>query len=257
LIDPDQIFVSFHKVPIPKRPDPFGDTNPSDLQLVSGVSTPEFRPCRKGDRVFSRIQLAKGLHNFRPDDFGTLKDLKKTSCDGDHVLLICCSDIGFAADNLSVISHEQCTVVQNMGGVIPSVDRMTEASTIASIAFGMSRHRIRDIVVCGHLGCRVLRHWLKSPSTATDRVSAERFTKQVCFAVDDQDPCQSQAERWARMTCEHTLFQLDNLCSHEFIKCQLRSGSIRLHAWILDDSTAIASVYDPWKCGFYSGLVAC
>ncbi|MCA9139877.1 MAG: hypothetical protein KDB00_24055, partial [Planctomycetales bacterium] len=118
-------------------------------------------------------------------------------------------------------------------------------STIASIQYAVRRQGIQDLVVCTHLCCDVMRHWIKLLEFEEANQPESRFIRNARDTVDLLYRYTTQGERQVLMTCEHTLFQLENLRSHTFIRERLKSGDLRLHGWVVDDTTARVLAYQP------------
>ncbi|QEG01228.1 Carbonic anhydrase [Stieleria maiorica] len=192
-----------------------------------------------------RIQLKKHLHRFASDEFGTLADLResaRTSPAG--ILIVGCADHGLAPDMLSFAEPGQCAVVQNLAASIPRPDQPYD-STVAGIEYAIVRQQVREVIVCSHLCCRVVRYWMKNPILHGDCDPGCRFTANARRVVDHFYHYTTESERQTLMICEHTLFQIENLRSHPFVRNRLAAGQLRLHGWVVDDRSARVLAYAP------------
>lgn len=199
------------------------------------------------------IQLESGLHQFSRDFFGDLKDL----VDADKAsyrdtLLIACSDHGAAPDNVSFAGHDRFLIVQHIGGSIPSKlecdegDEKYDGLSIKDIEATFEKYDFRCVIMCGHLGCGVLRNWLK-PRVAGDRDFGgfrQRFENSTRRAVDETYSPETVEERNELMVCEHVLYQLENLATHQFIIDRLSENRTNFHGWVVDDATARVLAYN-------------
>ena len=203
--------------------------------------------------MLANINLRQTLHRFRPDEFGTLGDLREASRAGTHrIMMISCADHGLAAEDLSFAKPGRCLLVKNMAASIPAAGAIGDASTLANIAHGITRKRVQDLIVCNHLGCNVIPRWLQSPVEQNRNDPCGSFSQNARIIVDSFYRCRTDWERLALMICEHTLFQLENLRSHKFIHTRLRNRQLRLHGWIVADTTARVFCFDPAVSQFVS-----
>ncbi|WP_442506728.1 carbonic anhydrase [Novipirellula sp. SH528] len=202
--------------------------------------------------MIRNIKLKRGLHQFLPHEFGTLAGLRESTRNGAQIMMVCCADHGLAADNISFVRPEQCIVIQNMAASVPKYDSGAGGSVLASLAYGISTERVQDVIVCGHLGCRIIPHWSKSIVELDKEDPGGSFNRNARIVVESFYRCRSASERHTLMTCEHLLFQLENLLSHPFMRDKLRNGKVRLHGWVVDDNTARVLCFDPKSSQFVS-----
>jgi len=121
-------------------------------------------------------------------------------------------------------------------------------STAAAIEFAVETLRVSDIVICGHSQCGAmtallddfpadrmphLREWL----TLADPVK-EIMRTQYQHVAD-------QEHRKNLAAGENVLFALENLHSYYCVQDRLMDGSLRLHGWFFEISTAELLAYNP------------
>ncbi|WP_182866777.1 carbonic anhydrase [Rhodopirellula sp. JC639] len=197
-----------------------------------------------------RIQLKKHLHRFASAEFGTLADLRESvRSSPPGILIVGCAEHDLAPDMLSFADPGQCTVVQNLAASIPRSDQPYD-STVAGIEYAIVLQRVREVIVCSHLCCRVVRYWMKQPILNGDSDPGCRFMANARRVVDRFYHYTTESERQTLMICEHTLYQLENLRSYPFIRNRLATGQLRLHGWVVDDRSARVLAYVPMSHQF-------
>ena len=196
--------------------------------------------------------LIEGVHRFRNDEFGNYRSLfQRLSREGQnpHTLFITCSDSRVLAELITQSKPGDLFVVKNIGNIVPpaSVTGSTN-STAAAIEFAVETLRVSDIVICGHSQCGAmtallddfpadrmphLREWL----TLADPVK-EIMRTQYQHVTD-------QEHRKNLAAGENVLFALENLHSYYCVQDRLMDGSLRLHGWFFEISTAELLAYNP------------
>jgi len=190
-------------------------------------------------------RLDSSLHKFNPDHFGGLDDFLSTADSKERdTLMIACSDQGTAPDNVSFAGTDRFFVLQYIAGCVPRPE--DSESFQASIRVGFNRYDLRHAVVCGHLGCNVIRNWLKDRSSgnAINSLQADFYTAAV-NAVDTAYPHLTGQAYVNRLVCKHALFQLENLQENRLIREKLDANLLRLHLWIVNDETARILAFNP------------
>lgn len=151
--------------------------------------------------------------------------------------MVACCDHGTDPDTLSIARPGQLYIVQNMAAAVPHAKATRLVPSLASIEYAVCFLKVKHAIVCGHLYCRLLSHWLKwHPAPADHKHDAANLPA-----------CAAPTEREVR---EHVLNQLANLQSHEFVQDKLREGRLHLHGWVVNDHTARIESYDPTSGDF-------
>lgn len=192
------------------------------------------------------IPLDQSLHAFPTEYFGVASDFLasagKTETD---TLMIACSEQGAAPDNVSFARPGRFFVLQHIAASIPPPKDDTRNTVITDIEFAFSQHEIKHVIICGHLKCGVIRTWLNRSKGTDLRGMRTQFENTTLHAVNQAYSSYLGDDRVEAIVCEHTLFQVEHLCSHPFILNKIESQDLRLHAWMADDDTARVRAYDP------------
>jgi len=194
------------------------------------------------------IELEKSLHKFNPNHFGGLNDFLSTSDSNKRdTLMIACADHGTAPDNISFVGTDRFFILQHIGECVPPPEDRNPDNLFASIQVGFDKYDLRHAVVCGHLGCGVIRTWLRDNSGPDTGNLRAYFYVAAVKAVDTTYPELTGEDYFERVICEHAIFQLENLQSNPFIREKLDANELKLHLWIVNDETARVLAFDPRK----------
>jgi len=192
------------------------------------------------------IALDKSLHNFNPDHFGGLDDLLLTADSNKRdTLMIACADHGNAPDNVSFAGTDRFFILQHIGAYVPPPDGRRPSGLHGPIAVGFQNYDLRHAVVCGHLGCGVIRNWLQNNSGRDTGGLRARFYSMAVEAVDTACPELTGRAYIERLICEHAICQLENLQAYPLVRKKLTSNELKLHLWIVNDETARVLAFDP------------
>ena len=187
--------------------------------------------------------LIQGIHRFRLEDFRTSYAVfqRRDTPDRPGPLVIACSDLGL--DPLSVLSmkRDNYYVLQNMGNIVPPWNQGT--GTISEIDAHLALYTITDIIVCGHMPCRVMRdllaaEWDSGSFPATWFGHAAR-TRRI---LSDSYTAASKEELVDIAAAENVLVQLENLRTNPNVAQKLDNGSLYLHGWLFEDRKISAYV---------------
>ena len=102
-------------------------------------------------------------HHLASSFFGSVDDLLDKSAAIDYdTLMIACSDHGTAPDNVSFARAGRMMILQHLAASVPSAIDCENGLDIEDIFSLLDNNPIRQIIVCGHLGCGVIPTWVRS-----------------------------------------------------------------------------------------------
>lgn len=186
--------------------------------------------------------LKAGLHHFAPEVFGCADDLINPKAVRERdTLMIACSEQGSAPNNVSFACPGRFSVLQHIGASIPSkVECDVAGVSCDDVKQLFNKHDFRHVIVCGHLGCGVIRGWLQPIVDGYEDIGnfRRRFEKGTRQLVDGNYSPNTVTERCALMICEHVLSQIENLLTHSFIIKRVQAKQTLFHGWVIDDETA-------------------
>lgn len=213
------------------------------LVFVSGICKPVSDP----SCVRIVIELESSLHQFNPNHFGRLNDFLSTSMRRERdTLMIACSDHATAPQCVSFAGPERFCILQHLAASIPPTQNQVD-HLLADVQFALRQSDIRQIILCGHLGCGIIPYWLQDKASSDRGGLRASFRSTVVTAVEQTYPHLTDQQRIERMICEHALFQLENLQTYPFVRDRLASDELKLHLWIVNDQTARVLSFDPCR----------
>ena len=164
------------------------------------------------------------------------------------------SEQGAAPDNISFANPCSFVILQHLAAAMPSKRdyEQTAEHSCNDLEKLFSKYDFRHIVVCGHLGCGVIRYWLQ-PTKIGDSDIADfrrRFSEGTRKLVDSNYLPGTIEERNSLMVCEHVLCQIENMLTHSFIRTRVIARSTFFHGWVVDDESARVLGYCPNESAF-------
>ena len=194
------------------------------------------------------FRLKADLHRFPTGVFGSAGDLiHPTSVRERDTLMIACSELGTAPDNVSFAKPGRFIILQHIGASVPSKEECDnhEELSFDDIATLFDKYDFRNVIVCGHLNSGVIRYWLQPMKEGDTDVGKFRFRfeKGARDLVDSNYSPKTATDRCMLMICEHVLCQIENLLTHPFIMKRVRAEQLSFHGWVIDDETARVFAY--------------
>ena len=194
--------------------------------------------------------VLKGLMKFQKEIFSKKKTLfaSLSKQQKPSVLFVTCSDSRIDPSLLTQTDPGDLFIIRNAGNLIPTYGAAIGGST-ATIEYGVSVLKVKDIIVCGHTDCGAMKGllhpenlqalpavkaWLQHAET-TVRIVKDHYTHL------EGDDLFSAAIR------ENVLAQLDHLKTHPAVATRLRKGDLRLHGWVYSIGTGDVWVHDAKK----------
>jgi carbonic anhydrase len=145
-------------------------------------------------------------------------------------------------------------ICRNAGNVIPRAGEPA-GGVSATIEYAVEVLRVRNLIVCGHSDCGVIRA-LMAPQ-ALDRLNSVRdWLQHVTPAWDYLDEVERNAGELTRhtaLTHANVLVQLDNLKTHAYINGALAEGRLQVYGWYYDIMSGRIEQYDE-TCGKFIPL---
>ncbi len=110
--------------------------------------------------VKSKVPLKSDLHQFANNVFGSLASLiDPANSRAKDTLFITCSELGSAPDCMSFGDQDKFLVLQHLAASIPTKTdcEVYVRNSFEAVRELFSKHEFRHVVICGHLGCGVIR----------------------------------------------------------------------------------------------------
>ena len=193
-------------------------------------------------------KLIKGIHAFQSNIFGPQRAMFERLADGQHpeVMFITCSDSRINPNLVTQTEPGDLFILRNAGNIVPP-HGAGYGGEEATIEFAVSALGVRDIVLCGHSHCGAVKGLLKPETLAdlpavsawlahaesTRRIMKEKYSDRHGVALE------------TTAVEENVLVQLENLRTHPAVASRLRTGKLKLHAWVYKFETGQVFSYDP------------
>lgn len=192
-------------------------------------------------------KLIEGFKKFQRDVFKTKRDLFTSLARGQQprALFITCSDSRVDPCLVTQTEPGELFILRNAGNLVPSYGT-TIGSTIATIEYAVGVLNVKNIIVCGHTDCGVVKAILEPEQVgdlpavkawllqaeATRRVVRENYSHLTGDAL------------YVATTQENVRIQLEHLQTHPLVAARLRNKSLELHGWVYSIETGDVWTYD-------------
>ena len=194
-------------------------------------------------------KLVEGIHQFQNGIFSSNQRFFEGLVDDQQplALFITCSDLQIDPSLLPQTELGELFILQNIGNIVPPYGE-AEGAASKTIEYGVSVRGVKDIVICGHSNCGVIRALLdqsevtKLPSVQSLLSHAEstrRIIEENYAHVTDA------AARLTATAEENVLVQLEHLQTYPSIAAALERKMLNLHGWVYESETGQVFGYHP------------
>jgi len=193
-------------------------------------------------------KILDGLIKFQREVFQKKKDLfqQLSGQQEPDTLFVTCSDSRIDPSMLMQTNPGELFIHRNAGNFIPSYGAAMGGST-ATIEYGVSVLKVKDIVVCGHTDCGAMKALL-SPEKLENLPAVKAWLREAETTkriIMDHYSHLSGEELFAATIKENVLVQLDHLRTHPSVATRLRKGDLHLHGWVYSIATGEVWIFDP------------
>lgn len=144
-------------------------------------------------------------------------------------------------------------ILRNAGNIIPSYGSQIGGTT-ATIEYAIGILDVKNVIVCGHTDCAVMKGVL-DPSQAKDLPSLKEWLLQAeaTRQIIRENYAHLKGDKLLVKTIqENVRVQLAHLQTHPLIASRLRRDAITLHGWVYSIPTGQVWTYDENKDQFVS-----
>jgi len=197
---------------------------------------------KSGVHAGGRINLKSGVHKFRTDVYPANKDLFEKLSQGQspETLFIACSDSRVDPALITQTQPGDLFVVRNPGNIVPP-SGSTVSGEAAAIDFAVSVVGVRNIVVCGHIGCAAVRACCcpesQVPASLTDWLKYAQSTRDKMLEKHPHLTVTHLPEYLKMAVHEHVLAQMEHLTTYPIVAEAVAAGKLRIYGWIYDIQT--------------------
>jgi carbonic anhydrase len=198
-------------------------------------------------------KLVQGVCNFRAHVFGPRREWFAGLAAGQspEALFLTCSDARIDPNLLTGAGPGELFTARNAGNLVPPFGT-PGGGEAATIEFAVAALKVRDLIVCGHTRCGVVRQLLQpGPPPEMPAVAAWlTYAEATRRVVDLKHRGLTGESLWAAAVEENVLVQLAHLQTHPSVAAALAAGGLRLHGWVYRIETGDVAAYDPGQGRF-------
>jgi carbonic anhydrase len=199
--------------------------------------------------------LIDGVKKFQTEVFAAKKDLFQRLALGQNprALFITCSDSRIDPGMLTQTEPGELFILRNAGNIVPSYGSQIGGTT-ATIEYAIGVLDVKNVIVCGHTDCAVMKGVL-------DRSQAKDLPSLKEWLMQAEATRQIIRENYAhlkgddllvRTIQENVRVQLSHLQTHPLVVAKLRQKTIILHGWVYSILTGQVWAYDERREDFVS-----
>lgn len=191
--------------------------------------------------------LIEGFRKFHREVFREKRDLFQRLAQGQHprALFITCSDSRVDPTLITQTEPGEIFILRNAGNIVPSYGANI-GSTTATIEYAVGILGVKDVIVCGHTDCGVIKTIL-NPGPANDfpAVKAWLLQAEATRRVVKENYADLTGKALAAAaTQENVRIQIEHLQTHPTVASNLRRGWLELHGWVYSIGTGEMWTYD-------------
>jgi carbonic anhydrase len=192
-------------------------------------------------------KLIEGFKKFQSEVFRAKKRLfdQLAHQQNPRALFITCSDSRIDPCLMTQTEPGELFILRNAGNLIPSYGT-TVGSTTATIEYAVGVLGIKNIIVCGHTDCGVVKAIL-DPKQVDDLPAVKAWLTQAeaTRRVVKENYAHLKGEDLLVATIqENVRIQLEHLQTHPTVAAKLRRGALELHGWVYSIATGEVWAYD-------------
>jgi len=197
--------------------------------------------------------LVDGVKKFQTEVFAAKKELfqRLALSQNPRALFITCSDSRIDPGLLTQTQPGELFILRNAGNIVPSYGSQIGGTT-ATIEYAIGVLDVKNVIVCGHTDCAVMKGVL-DPSMAKDLPSLKEWLLQAEATrriIGENYAHLKGNELLVKTIQENVRVQLAHLQTHPLIAARLRREAITLHGWVYSIPTGQVWTFDEGRDQF-------
>ena len=198
--------------------------------------------------------LIEGLQRFRRDFFPRYRDhYEKLVAEGQrpNTLFLGCADSRVVPDLLTDTLPGELFVIRNVGALVPPFEEdVGYHGTSAGIEFATLVLGVKDIVVCGHSDCGVIRALYEAPRQDTPHIVKWLELARPAALEEPVSPGMLR-----RTEMRSIVLQLERLLTYPMVRERTERGDLYLHGWyyVIEEGKVLALDLDTGEFTVVSG----
>ena len=191
-------------------------------------------------------KLVAGYRKFRDEVYPLREEqfAKLERGQDPRVLFITCADSRIVPELLFQAEPGELFICRNAGNIVPAHGDHN-GGVSATVEYAVRALNVKDIVICGHSDCGVMRGLLHPEKvTKMKNVSswlsygerARAVVEHVCTHMDEE-------EKVIELARQNVLAQLDNLRTHPSVAARMAGRTLNIHGWVLQLHTGTVQAW--------------
>ena len=200
-------------------------------------------------------RLLRGLKRFQERVYPKHRELfeKLALQQRPEVLFITCADSRIDPCLLTQTKPGELFICRVIGNIVP---RYPEAigGVSATIEYAVGVLGVKDLVVCGHTDCGVMKGVL-NPEALKALPSVTmwlKHAKRARLAAKREQKARDRTELLLDLTEKNVVEQLKNLRTHPVVAARLEEGTLKVHGWVYHIGPGTVTTWDEDAKSFVS-----
>jgi carbonic anhydrase len=182
-------------------------------------------------------KIAAGVVRFQKEVYPEKRELFARLAEGQRpdALFITCSDSRIDPNLVTQTEPGELFICRNAGNIVPPHANRTGGMT-ASIEYAVAVLGVKDIVVCGHIGCGAIEGAMH-PERIADLPHVSEwlgYSRAAVQIVAENGKHLDPEARLQMLLEQNVLLQLQHLRTHPHVAAGLAGGRLELHGWVYD-----------------------
>lgn len=192
-------------------------------------------------------RLVEGFKKFHREVFREKRDLFADLAKGQtpRALFVTCSDSRIDPCLLTQTEPGELFILRNAGNLVPSYGTSV-GSTTATIEYAVGVLGVKNVIVCGHTDCGVMKALLH-PDQVGDLPAVKAWLSQAeaTRRVVKENYGHLEGEPLlVTTTQENVRIQIEHLQTHPTVAAKLRKGTVAIHGWVYSIESGKIWAYD-------------
>lgn len=185
-------------------------------------------------------KLLRGIVNFRKESLDAYRKecINLTLSQKPDALMVACCDSRVVPNVFASTNPGDLFVVRNIGNIVPPYEANQENSVIAALDYSILALDVKDIIICGHSECGAMEAILNDNKPTQAIAGWLRHGMASLQNLKKYSPNCSHNE----LSKFNVQQQLRHLTTHPAVAKRIDDGSLRLHGWWFELTTA--NVYE-------------
>ncbi|MFN2188483.1 MAG: carbonic anhydrase [Candidatus Promineifilaceae bacterium] len=160
-----------------------------------------------------------------------------------QVLWIGCSDSRVIPEQITSAKPGDLFVMRNIANVVPPYGTSGDASS-AVLEFAVQELGVEHVIICGHTFCGGVQKIMDRDNLNTSTHTA-RWAAWILPALSQVETSNiPENDRYLETIKANILLQRRNVENYPVVRDAVKSGQLRVHAWLFDLESGVITTFD-------------